>query len=84
MSTYDVKLEENLNTNASYVQTAARYDYYVTPGSTTVHHNVTDGTYTKLLRRRKGMKPAPYERVDIKQHWHGTCAAAFYLRPKEL
>lgn len=39
-------LKKNLNTNASYVQTAARCDYYVTLASTTVHHNVTAGTYT--------------------------------------
>jgi len=45
MSNYIAKLEKNLNTNASYVQTAARCDYYVTLGSTTVHHNVTAGTY---------------------------------------
>jgi len=46
MSNYVVKFEQNLNTNASYVQTVAQCDYYVTPGRTTVHHNVTDGTYT--------------------------------------
>jgi len=46
MSNYVVKLEQNLNTNVLHVQTAAQCDYYVTPGSTTVHHNVTDGTYT--------------------------------------
>lgn len=84
MSNYVVKLEQNLKTNASYVQTAAWCDYYVTPGSSTVHHNVTDGAYNSLVRRRKGMKPAPYERVDIKQHWHRTCVTALYLRPKEL